>query len=298
VFDQRESGRAIALWDAVSGKKIWKKAIDRDVWPLGFLADDAAFALDTSAAIETRSGSGELVRRFASEAWTDRGTVFRPVEASLSADGNVVFIRDRIGALQEWDAARGKLVRDFGKEFKAQYFLSRLGPMIGKRNGFVSLAHLDELAKENPGRWGKRPMAISGDGRFVATSRHFDVPIDERERNRGKGEIVIWDVPGRKATRNFLSPALALGFSGDGKRLVAASEKALTVWSLETGMELWRSEDGKIYLNGNGFALSPDGAMALTADGSAEVGSSLPVDARLWDVLNGKLHRLLSEPQD
>jgi hypothetical protein len=284
--NQQRVGRAAVLWDVAAGELVWKVALGENTRPLGFLADDKGFVLDARDSLETRNGvetrdmRGELIQRFAVSEMSESGTSNLDwPEAFVSADGETVFTVNRFG-LKQWNPKTGKLVRDVGKDYKRQILITRNGPLLGPIDGVPTLADLEVIGAENPKRWTNRVVAISANGNLAATSY---------------SDTTVWDIARKTVVRNFLRHASFVGFSADDKRLITADTKGITTWSLETGRELWTTEEARI--DGLGFALSRHGTIAFTADGVAEVFRGRLIDQKLWDVANGKLLHVLRDPQ-
>jgi WD40 repeat protein len=106
----------------------------------------------------------------------------------------------------------------------------------------------------------------------------------------GNGDVRIWDASTRSAAGRFhveRAPALGVSFSGDGSRILGASEAEAVVWSTagDGSAPLARFPASDRILSA---ALSPDGAVAATG----HFGGVL----RLWRVDTGELERELRPP--
>jgi WD40 repeat protein len=115
---------------------------------------------------------------------------------------------------------------------------------------FYDLAHPQQAPRRVPGRHTSADLAVSPDGRLVASSgqggavRLFD-PV--------KGELIA-------TLHGHLNSAQGLAFSPDGRRLISTSSgrQAIKLWDIGTSQEL-------LTLSGDGLPL----AARWTADGNA-----------------------------
>jgi WD40 repeat protein len=140
--------------------------------------------------------------------------------------------------------------------------------------------------------WG---LAFTPDSKLVAAA--YSEPISPERAGKRKvvgreHELALWEVSSGKEMRRFPAFPYAAAFTPDGKRLVGVNSDGLKVWEVARGRQVWDLPEGAA--DRFGFALSPDGKVALTASGRYMVGGR-GIMFRLWDLQTGRLLRVLND---
>jgi WD40 repeat protein len=176
----------------------------------------------------------------------------------LSDDGKyLVAVKPDWSSLRAWNVETGQIVATIEKELEDAVLAGGGSVLVvahNENNGheilFYDLAHPERAPRLVPGRHNAANLAVSPDGRLVASTsesgavRLFD-PL--------KGELI-------ESVQGHLNAAFGLAFSPDGQRLISTSNgrEAIKLWDVATRQEL-------LTLSGVGMCY----AGRWTADGDA-----------------------------
>jgi RNA polymerase sigma factor (sigma-70 family) len=230
VVSVSEASWALRFWDATTGKEVRVEGGER----AGFTGNPPLVASPDGRFLAFRSQSTALflydVAARKARRLTDHGVGRWPV--AFSPDSKRLASAERGTEICLWDTATGKP----GKSFRG----SGLWPFA--------------LAFSPDGT-----RLASGSYWVVGGSLHvWDVNTGKLLRQIGKGDLQM-PRPDETGLKGWHGVALVDG----GKRLLAANEKAVHVWDVDTGAEVsvFRGHTGRV----NCLACSPDGKVIATA---------------------------------
>src|SRR5262249_12891597 len=127
-------------------------------------------------------------------------------------------------------------------------------------------------------------VCISGDGKSIVSSilTRYDVP---KKQPIFSSEIKVWDAETGQELHtlkksNFLTRAVAVCVSGDGKRIVSSgNDRVIRVWDATTDQEI-------LTLKGHTAQVW---SVCLSRDGKRIVSASRDGTTRVWDATTGQL---------
>lgn len=238
-----------------------------------------AYTIDTGEVQLWSTTSGKLVRKLAEPVGLPVGVQWSPDGRRIAAGG--------VDAVRVWDAASGRVVRSFPATGDVAF--SRDGKILGAAG--ESSAFLFDIASgrkirsfaDKAGVSG--PIAISADGRYVATGGEdpdWDpgpLPRDENGNAYAPTEsyyahhlkVKIWDARTGRRVRmlpghyNLNGGTQVLQFSPDGRKLFSGSGGSAELWYVNSGKLIRR------FQNNDACAMSPDGKMIAASYGELRV---------------------------
>lgn len=234
-----------------------------------------AYMTDTGEVQLWSTISGKLIMKLAEPVGLPVGVQWSPNGKRIAAGG--------VNAVRVWDVTSGRMVRSFPATGDVAF--SRDGKILGAAG--ESSAFLFDIAsgrkiRSFADKAGVRgPIAISADGRYVATGGedpNWDpgpLPRDESGHEFSPTEsyyahdlkVKIWNVRTGRRVRmlpghyNLNGGTKALQFSPDGRKLFSGGEGRAELWSVRSGKLIKR------FQNNYACAMSPDGKMvAISLD--------------------------------
>ena len=207
-----------------------------------------------------------LVRTFAGH----RGAV---TAIALSPDGSRALSGGEDKTIRLWELATGQLIRTVYAHLDASGGVSSVafspdGGRLLSSNRWESAVKLWDAGTgrlvrmfhhaKGPLRSGVSAAVLSPDGTRVATA------------GNGEKAVKIWNAETGQLLQAFAEPVRGthkVAFSPDGRRLLLADSKSITLWDTESGASLRTlGSHGLSDLYDILVAFSADGALALTAD--------------------------------
>jgi RNA polymerase sigma factor (sigma-70 family) len=302
-----EQGR-VDLWDAATG------TLARTIRRSGPAVSNLAFSPDgrmLAAGQHPRAvqlwdvATGRETKAFQS----DGGKVLPAFTLLFSPDGRSLYVSDYPHRSRLWDVVSGVqrwvASHDYGAAYTpdgATVIAARCGPVLGYLDATAGAdrrtIRLDSKQPDGLGEW--RPVAVSGDGRWLAvpdigrTIVMCDVATGVEVRRWQAVEPLrgLSEMERRFLESDILVQVSALAFSPDSLLIAAASKHgAVGVRDVFTGREVLRFEGHEQDVRNLGFG--PDGRTLLSAgvDGQMFLWSLRPKPgpaappAALWDAL-------------
>jgi WD40 repeat protein len=175
------------------------------------------------------------------------------VRAAWAPDGGTVAVATDQERVYLWDAATGKLRRQWGAAGTWSLVFSPDGKMLATGDGDCTVQ-----------------LWQAASGKLV---RRFGTPLD-REKLRSL----------------IIAGTTSIAFSADGKSVAAAvaSQNTITVWDVASGEERWQRQAHPLGHN-QGWIY----ALTFTPDGKTLFSGSQDRTIRLWDAATGKERGLL-----
>jgi RNA polymerase sigma factor (sigma-70 family) len=219
-------GGEVVVWDAVTGKKVWRNASTPPGRNLGG-GGGVAFSPDGSMVMAGMAGGVTMGFQAAA------GIVFFAFRASrgggtavaYSADGKTVVVGDDGGAVQQVDSATGRALRIWrGKNNVTALAFFPTGTRVAVADGSKALRILDITTGKEETRFESKEevvtLAVSAGARRLATAG-------------AGGAVLLWDTAGKQERRFSAGGAVnALAFSPDGKQLATAGADGVILWNL------------------------------------------------------------------
>lgn len=197
---------------------------------LAVSADGRLLATSHREQIRLWDGSGKLLRTFGHEFGGVSSLAFSPdgsMLASAGLDANVLFWDVSTG--QQKSSLRDQLVSTFAVSFTAD----GRNLVIGGANGAIEIVDVQRGSTARRFRAEKHAvgsLALSPDGRAVGAA-YFDVDGMSRP-----APLALWEIASGRLLRRVTvpgGPAMAAGFSADGRLLYATAKgQELIVWAL------------------------------------------------------------------
>jgi WD40 repeat protein len=259
----------IRLWDAASGKELYKTSRGRAgfcglSWShhLTFSPDgkSVAFALDTAIVIwDTEDTDEDQTSLKFGVGYQEHPYV--PVhEVAYSPDGKTLASGNGDHTLRLWDAATGreirKLVGHGGPVYSVAFSPDGKVLASGSQDGALRLwdATTGKGIQTLQGHGEVYTIRFSSDGKTLASGN-------------GDHTLRLWDAATGKEIRKLVGhggPVYSVAFSPDGKVLASGSQDGtLRLWDATTGDEI-RKFEGRRSLSS--FSFSPDGSLLVWGD--------------------------------
>jgi len=245
--------KAFRLWQTTGGKETRFIALEKQPQAMSLFGSIVA---SRGPREPTKIGIGVPVREEIVELCdTATGQVRQRLKhdhhvdhVALSPDGALVAVSTENGPVHLWDAATGKLLRQWAASAPLSMAFSSGGKTLatGDRDSTVKLWEV-------------------ANGRFI---RNFGMPRDQSLENE-----------------NWVSYVSCIAFSPNGKLMatVTSSRNVCTVWDVASGKQLYQCEvlsdwtnNGMIYA----VAFSPDGKTLITGGEDRSI--------HLWDAATGQ----------
>ena len=288
VFASSNEDGSIDVWDT----RNWTltrtidtstKAISRNYNTKGIAlspdGESLAYLADSGEVQIWDTGSGNLVKKLPKP-------VGLPVSVMWSPDGKRI-AAGSTDAVRIWDVVSGGVLRSFPATGDVAF--SKDGNILGtagEHDAFLfDIASGRKIRSFTDKAGVSWPMAISPDGRYVATGGEdpsWDpgpLPRDEEGHEYAPTEsyyshqlkVKIWDARTGKRIRmlpghnNLGGGTQILQFTSDGRRLFSGGEAYAALWSVSTG------RSGRSFDAPGASVLSPDGKMVAVAGGPLAV---------------------------
>jgi WD40 repeat protein len=275
ILTQRGFERSVHLVDAQTGKPI-DGAIDR-----AQLTSPATFSADGSAILAASAdGTARIWNARTGEAI---GNPLRPdgrlLAVAFSPDGAHVATASDDKTARVWDARTGEPIGE-PLSHDDRVFTAAFSP-DGRR---IVTASADRSAQV----WSvegssQRPLVLAHRAHVMA-AQFSSNPVDRLLTATSDGFVHAWAVDTgqllserRHPLAEFTDDVSVIGFSPDGRRVVAAFNNTARAWDLDTGRWIGHPLPHEKTLTSVSF--SPDGALVITASADGM--------ARLWDVDSG-----------
>jgi WD40 repeat protein/serine/threonine-protein kinase RIO1 len=246
-------GQPLSLWDLDTGAlRVRLREAEPERYPVGFSPDGTRIWERTPRGTRLWDRSGALIATL-----DDDG----PETSSLviSADASVLAVVNTLpsGGIRLYDGRTGELLRAIDQPDVTCAAFSRDGRLLatGSRSGRFAVRDID--ARKTVAEW----IADSGDIRAVA----FD-PKGDRLAVWGD-RITIWTVEAGRKLMSLMTAKTAdgddrrprLGFSPDGRLVLAVSRDGLEAWDTKAIVR-WEAHDGPV----NELCFSPDSTRLRT----------------------------------
>jgi len=202
---------------------------------------------------------------------------------AFSPDSAMLATLGEAGDLVVWKAATGKEVARLAAgrhTHRAHLAFIDSKLIVGVVQATAIIWDLGERIAPQRGPVEGTPVALSGDGRWIATAV-------------GQGparQLALWGVVEGKRVRLLegqYGRAVGVRFSPDGRHLAALGEGGrVTVWNAATGDDVSRSA-------GHAGAIR---SLAFAADGKSLLSTADDDTARAWDLPTGRLARQINVP--
>jgi RNA polymerase sigma factor (sigma-70 family) len=299
----------LRLWEAATGKEIWRRTLDQPLRCAAVSRDGRLLVTggDDRAIRLWEPASGKEVGRF----WGHQDTVSF---VALAPDGNTVISGSRDGTLRLWDRTTGKeiqrlrtagclvhscaLSRD-GKVLAAGCEPLPKTPGSGEGSHWVWLWDLPAGRQRPPVHGHRGPiqaLAFSPDGKSLASSS-------------SDGTLLLWDLPAARLVREhrpaqwkkdpvwtLTNTVQALAFSPDGDTLACGcldnnvyliDPRTGKVKSRLVGHRLGNESEGRSPAKqlSSRFGVS---SLAYSPDGTCLVSGGHDQGIRLWDIDSGR----------
>lgn len=285
-------GNDVHLWDAATGKLLGTvKAAWGNQSMLAFLPDSKSFitVTDRQFPIECDARTGKELRRF--KLPDDLVKKVSLQNLRLSADGKMLetFARSA-GETQSvrlrWDVAKGEVsgrAEADPREQDEELFFGMKSPdgeWLAGGNTVKRLYSPEKPTEVFPPT--ERALNVSStwsaDSKRVAMPRAVGKTPEDRQKDENQSVVVFDVAKGEKVVELPVGKVMRSAFSPDGRLLAVLGLKAVTVWELSTGKEVFRAAcDGGTTRYVRGIAFTPDGKRLITGHETY---------ALVWDVAN------------
>jgi WD40 repeat protein len=264
------AGRALTLWDAVTGKEVrWFPNINQPIG-LAFSPDGKLLATtDNPFCYLWDVATGKEVRRLKGHGNVVRGVAFSP-------DGKLAATAGADGTVRLWDPATGEERRRIdcrsGEVCRLAYSPDGKWIASTSMDGTIHLwdpatgEERRQLRGHDKAFWS---VAFSRDGKRLATSSD-------------DGTVRLWDVATGRQSRILaegLGQERPIAFSPDGMLLAGGSrDGTIRLWGVKDGAEKRHWQAGAL----------PVKAVAFSPDGKTLASGAAWECIRLWDVATGE----------
>lgn len=292
--------RQMKLWDVESGKELHTFPLEESANSVFFFAGGKKIVSSTWGYIEV----WDVAKRTRDGKYLKGG---QPL--GIMPDGKKLLVftdtiqQDR--ALELWDLFSGELFRKFPGETDPRSLAAISSD--GKWALVPTIRHATKFGKIDPATlqlWdlskGKVKLSFGPENRMfgpVSFSPNSKLAVAQRAAYKEDGtsdlsSLVLWEVPNGKVVRVWKRfPQSLVGFSPDGKELVAVDGFDLRRLFVETGKILWsislpNKKERDI------FVLSPDGSRLFSGGGASKYDLRY-LRLEIWDAVQGKrIHKL------
>lgn len=284
-------GNDVHLWDAATGKLLGSvKATWGNESMLAFLPDSKSFLTiaDHQFPIECDARTGKELRRFKLPDDLFNKVTLRNLR--LSADGKTLETFAQSASSQwksarlRWDVAKGEVSgrgeADERERDEELFFGTRSpdgtwragGHVVSRTDGSekpVEVFPQTERALNSSAAW-------SPDSKRVAIPRAAGKTPEDRQQDKNLS-VVVFDVTTKKTVAEVATGrVMRSAFSNDGRLLAVLGHRAVTVWNVDTGKEVFRAAcDGGTIRRARAITFTPDGQRLITGHDT---------HALVWDV--------------
>jgi uncharacterized caspase-like protein len=214
------------------------------------------------------------MRTIGGKAATSQELAFSPDGRWLATGVGSMRLGGDDNAVRVWELSTGRLLYRLPAKEPTVLAFSPSGEQLVTGGEFGDLVVREAISgREIPLQGGSSSLlstAFSRDGRWLAT---------------GAGGVALWDTASGKIIRSFPAPTQAIGFTPDGRKLVAAGRQQITITDVETGQQstTFSAYDSASF---EFHAFSPDGKYAARQEHFYDQKRHV---LALFDVQSGKL---------
>ncbi|HSI12722.1 MAG TPA: WD40 repeat domain-containing protein [Chthoniobacter sp.] len=262
--------KTVRIWDAETGRELFKFVEPNGVATIAFSPDGAAIAYgmwDWACLRDLQSGE---------EIWRKQADAFRPISLAFSPDGKTLALCGHFPPARIWDAKTGEEIHLLKGHHDRIYG-------VGFSPDGKTLASCSDDGSVRLWNTATGQPVDFGEGHEAGISAITFSPDGKTLLSGGSQDrtLRLWDVAtGRQLLKmeGHTHDVYGAAISPDGKLLASCSpDRTIRLWDAATGKPL-RQIEGIGSLRGS-LAFSPDGATLAMAGGN-EIG--------LWDVSSGE----------